>query len=612
MDARLVLQIGIGAPITVVLSKVQSVTLGRNPKNHLVIQDEHASRYHAEVYFKSGFYHLKNLSQKNGTTVNGERIMDTVQLISPARINIGDSLIVYEKIPEGKEDNNGTLAEIELLETPVKVLPEDIVESPSTQFMLDELAILFSFVSESVLEDNPRELVGKALAVLLKNSVAEKVGFISLDEEEFIPKQVLPIEASLDFELSKTLTIEAKRRQKNIWLLEEQVLAESESLQSLRDAVCLLLQVKSIKDGDVHILGAIHLYSSKRLFNKKEVRFGKCLVDCLANGLYMLRLRRALEADSTRLKTILGNDKNLIVGSSAAIKKVKLEIQRIAPRKATVLITGESGVGKELVALELHNKSSRNQGPMVSVNCATITPGLADAELFGHMQGAFTGANKSTPGYFQRADEGTLFLDEIGELSFECQSKLLRVLETGKVRPLRGDESEVDVRVIAATNRNLEEEVAAGRFRKDLFYRLNVCCIRVPPLREHLEDLPELVDFFLVKFSGEYHKQFLASPDVLIKLQKYAWPGNIRQLKSVLECSVNQASSTTIQAQDVDIPSIDKIQMEDLPETLEKLELWAIKNALKKTGGNQTQAAKLLGIHRETLMLKLKKDEKDK
>ncbi len=613
MDARLVLQIGNGAPNTVVLSKVQPVTLGRNPQNHLVIQDEHASRFHAEVYFKSGAYHLKNHSQKNGTKVNGERIMDTVQLVSPTRINIGDYLIVYEQIPQGIEDNNKTLAEGLQVESKINVSTEEIVEPSSTKFMLDELAILFSFVSESVLEDNPRELVGKALAVLLKHSVAEKVGFISLDQEEFIPKQVLPVETSLDFELSKTLTIEAIRRQQNIWLLEEQVLAESESLQSLRDAVCFLLQVKSIKDGEVHILGAIHLYSSKRLFSKKVVRFGKYLVECLANGLYMLRQRRALEADNSRLKMIVGYDKNLIVGSGAAIKKVKLEIQKVAPRKSTVLITGESGVGKELVALELHNKSSRSQGPMVSVNCATITQSLADAELFGHIQGAFTGANKSIPGYFQRADEGTLFLDEIAELPLECQSKLLRVLETGKVRPLRGDEIEVDVRVIVATNRKLEEEVAAGRFRKDLFYRLHVCCIRVPALREHLEDLPELVDFFLVQFSGEYRKQFLASPDVIIKLQKYAWPGNIRQLKSVLECGVNQASSATIQAQDVEIPSLDKGQIEERPEeNLEDLELWAIKRALVKTKGNQTQAAKLLGIHRETLMSKIKKYEVEK
>jgi DNA-binding NtrC family response regulator len=245
---------------------------------------------------------------------------------------------------------------------------------------------------------------------------------------------------------------------------------------------------------------------------------------------------------------------------------------------------------------------------MVSVNCATISPSLADAELFGNEKGAYTGADKANTGYFQQADDGILFLDEVGELSLDCQAKLLRTLETGKIRPLRGKEINVNVRVISATNRDLQKEVEEGRFREDLFYRLNACVIKVPALKERLEDLPELVEFFLKRFSVEYRKRFLPSPEVLEKLKKYHWPGNIRQLKSVLESGVNRAESETLIAEDIDIPTSDATGGE-APKTIKlaEVEAWAIKIALERNGWNQTQASKVLGIHRETLMDKIKK-----
>ncbi len=604
MSARLVLELGIGAPLTVLLSQEQSVKIGRNPDNDLVIHDEHASRFHAEVYFASGRFFLKNHSKNNGTRLNGSKISDDVALVNQCKINIGSAQIRFESIPIFNEDSSKTLPELEL--------QDEVKESKSdafvTQFLHDELSVLFSYVAESVLENNPRDLVEKALKILLTSTHAEKVGFLSLDTKEFMLKQVLPSNTSLDVELSKTLTSEAVTRGKTVWLFQEQVGIEAESLQSMQDAVCLLVKTKASEGRDENILGAIHLYNSRKFFSFKEVRFAEFLVDCLANSLQVLRMRRALEADNNRFKLIEEKDKELIVGASRLIVKMKQEIQRAALRTGSVLITGESGVGKELVALELHNKSSRKAEPMVSVNCATISPGLADAELFGNEKGAYTGADRANTGYFQQADDGILFLDEVGELSLECQAKLLRTLETGKIRPLRGKEINVNVRVISATNRDLQKEVQEGRFREDLFYRLNTCVIKVPPLRERLEDLPELVDFFLNRFSLEYRRRFLPSPEVLEKLKKYHWPGNIRQLKSVLESGVNRAESETLMAEDVDIPTNDASGGE-APKTinLAEVESWAIKIALERNGWNQTQAAKVLGIHRETLMDKIKK-----
>ena len=604
MTARLVLELGIGAPLTVLLSQEQSVKIGRNPDNDLIIHDEHASRFHAEVYFESGTFFLKNHSKNNGTRLNGSRISEDVALINQCKINIGSAQIRFETSSIVVDDSSKTIPDLGLQEEEKVPKSDPFI----TQFLHDELSLLFSYVTDSVLENNPRDLVEKALRILLKRTQAEKVGFLSLDTAEFLLKQVLPADTSLDLVLSKTLTNEAVARKKTVWLLQEQVGIEADSLRSMKDAVCLLVKCKPPGSDDENILGAVHLYNSRKFFNFKDVRFAEFLVDFLANSLHVLRLRRALEADNNRFKLIEEKGKELIIGSSRLVVKMKQEIQRFALRNAPVLITGDSGVGKELVALELHNKGPRKAEPMVSVNCATISPGLADAELFGNEKGAYTGADRANTGYFQQADDGILFLDEVGELSLDCQAKLLRTLETGKIRPLRGKEINVNVRVISATNRDLQKEVDEGRFREDLFYRLNACVIKVPSLRERLEDLPELVDFFLNRFSVEYRKRFLPSVEVLEKLKKYHWPGNIRQLKSVLESGVNRAESETLMAEDIDIPTNDTSGGE-LPKTIKlaEVEAWAIKIALARNGWNQTQASKVLGIHRETLMDKIKK-----
>jgi len=302
---------------------------------------------------------------------------------------------------------------------------------------------------------------------------------------------------------------------------------------------------------------------------------------------------------------------------------LRQQIFRAAPQSYTVLVHGESGSGKELVALAIHRNSRRAAGPLVVVNCAAIAPTLLEAELFGYKKGAFSGADRDHPGLFQQADEGTLFLDEVGELSLECQAKLLRVIEGKAFRPVGATQDmKVDVRIVAATHRDLERDVKAGRFRQDLFFRLKVIQIRVPSLREHPEDIPELAGFFLAKVSGECRRTFKFTPAAVRKLQAYAWPGNVRQLRAVIESTAVLSEGDLLDADSIPLTGMTEPavvttpppQDSDFPPSLDldAIETWAIRRALRQTAGNVSHAAKLLGMSRDTLHTKIKNKRIDR
>jgi len=310
-----------------------------------------------------------------------------------------------------------------------------------------------------------------------------------------------------------------------------------------------------------------------------------------------------------------------ILGKSPAIKKVLSLIAKVAPRDSTVLILGESGTGKELVARAIHARSRRRKGPFVPVNCGAIPEELLESELFGYERGAFTGASRSKPGRFELAHGGTLFLDEVSEMSPKLQVKLLRVLQERVVERLGSEEPRpVDLRIIAATNRDLEKEVAEGRFREDLYFRLNVIPLRLPPLRERREDIPLLAEHFLKKFCEREEVPLKRlSPEALECLKNYSWPGNVRELENLMERLVVLVEEDLIQEEDlpehlrglsrppglitVDIPP----QGLDLRRTLLEIEKAFILKALELSGGVRTQAAKLLGLKRTTLVEKMKR-----
>ncbi len=311
--------------------------------------------------------------------------------------------------------------------------------------------------------------------------------------------------------------------------------------------------------------------------------------------------------------------KTEIIGTHALMQKLAQVIQKVAPTDATVLVVGESGTGKELIARRIHELSKRANQPFVAINCGTIPGDLLESELFGHSKGAFTGAIGDRPGMFQLANNGTIFLDEIGEMSKHLQVKLLRVLQEQEIRPVGADRvCKVDVRIVAATNKDLAAEMKAGRFRDDLYYRLNVIPITSPPLRERRSDIQLLVEHFLARHNASRPYPISISEEAMVLLWEYDWPGNIRELENVIERTVILSDATIIKP-DALPPNIRSFLSEkkipspafgengiDLAAVLNEFETRMIKEAMRRTNGNKQAAADLLGLKRTTLVAKLK------
>jgi Nif-specific regulatory protein len=308
-----------------------------------------------------------------------------------------------------------------------------------------------------------------------------------------------------------------------------------------------------------------------------------------------------------------------IVGHSQKMTEVYDAVERVSKSKATVLLRGESGTGKELIARAIHFASPRAEKPFLKINCGAIPESLLESELFGHEKGSFTGATELRKGRFELANGGTLFLDEIGEMPLSLQVKILRVLQEMKFERLGGTKTiSVDVRLVAATHQDLEKAISEGRFREDLYYRLNVVPIYLPPLRERKEDIPMLVSFFLKKYNDENGRMIQIDEKAISSLMEYYWPGNVRELENAIERMVVMAESNTITKEAVDkmliIPTVDKGREEetarekgDLPFTVESVERAKIIQALKHSGGIQAKAAKLLGITPRQIGYKIKK-----
>jgi len=309
-----------------------------------------------------------------------------------------------------------------------------------------------------------------------------------------------------------------------------------------------------------------------------------------------------------------------MVGDSPAMKRVFVEVRKVAQYKTNVLITGESGTGKELVARAIHALSPRALGPFVAINCGAIPPSLLESELFGHRRGAFTDAVRDKRGMFEEADGGTLFLDEIGELPLELQVKLLRALQEGEIRPI-GDNrpTPIDVRVVAATVRHLEAMVQQGRFREDLYYRLNVVPLALPELRRRKEDIPALVDHFVAVYGRKHGPAGMAveevSKDALERLVSYDWPGNIRELENTIEramvlCESNVITADLLEAKIRPSAQTGALALGDddlsIKKATRQVERRLIEKALEATGGNRTNAAKLLEISHRALLYKIK------
>ena len=325
--------------------------------------------------------------------------------------------------------------------------------------------------------------------------------------------------------------------------------------------------------------------------------------------------KRALEREVLYLRSTLPRGVDAMIGRNVEMARIYQLIAQIAPTSATVLVTGESGTGKELVARAIHAQSPRARRPFVAVNVAALPDALVESELFGHEKGAFTGALAQKPGRFELAHGGTLFLDEIGSLRLDLQTKLLRALQQREIERLGGGRTvRVDVRVVAATNVNLRQAVRERRFREDLYYRLNVVPIAVPPLRERRDDIPLLVDHFLAKYAREFNRDVRGvSAGALEVLARYDWPGNVREMENIIQRSVVLAGGPVLQLQDLPLdlalPETGARLGEDtglpLREAREQFERQYVLRVLERVGWNQSRAARVLGLHRNTLLSKL-------
>jgi DNA-binding NtrC family response regulator len=325
---------------------------------------------------------------------------------------------------------------------------------------------------------------------------------------------------------------------------------------------------------------------------------------------------QSLRAENQRLKAELDQRYQFdnLVGHSAAMREIFQMIARVAPTRTTVLLAGESGVGKDMIARAIHQHSSRKNAPFVKINCTALPENLMESELFGYEKGAFTGATSSKPGKFEQADKGTVFLDEIGDVPTHIQVKLLRILQEREFERLGSNVTRsVDVRVVAATNVDLRAALEQGRFREDLYYRLNVVPINVPPLRERKEDIPFLAIYFVRKLAADLGSAVTQiSSGAMDRLLAYSWPGNVRELENTIERSMVLASGTVLESSDIRIESVRQTQPNStheplLPEgfTLEQWEQAMIREAMRRANGNKSQAARLLGLTRNALRYRL-------
>jgi len=344
-----------------------------------------------------------------------------------------------------------------------------------------------------------------------------------------------------------------------------------------------------------------------------------------------VKVAKALEqkrilAENEYLKTTLSTHFGPLVGRGQTMQEIYKLILKVSPGNAPVLILGESGTGKELVAREIHKHSSRANHPFITVNSAALAEGLLESEMFGHEKGAFTGAIASKKGLVELADGGTLFLDEIGDLGLNLQAKMLRFLQEKEYKRVGGLPTlKVDVRVLTATHQDLQQKIATSQFRQDLYYRLNVISISLPPLRERLEDLPDLVHHFCRKYSEALHKTVQFPKEILDLMATYPWPGNIRELENVIERAVVLTEGPVVRPEDLpreiwqrplqkdlpqrpdSIPSLLPDSTIPLDKRLEMLEQEIIKRTLEECQGNQSQAAKKLGLKRSSLQYKMQK-----
>jgi Nif-specific regulatory protein len=382
-----------------------------------------------------------------------------------------------------------------------------------------------------------------------------------------------------------------------------------------RSGISFLCVPIKFKGESIGVLSADRIFKDRAITINEDIRVLEIVASIIAQHVILWRHYKKSEQEKENLKLELKGKYSLpnIIGTSDKMQEVFEAVHRVANSKATVLLYGESGTGKELIAKAIHYMSPRTKGPFIRFNCASIPEGLLESELFGHEKGAFTGAINARKGRFELACGGTILLDEVGDLPINLQPKILRVLQEKEFERVGGERTiKIDVRLIAATSRNLEELVSKGKFREDLYYRLNVVPLFMPALRERKEDIPHLTEHFLKRFNEENDKNISISPESLRILIGYSWPGNVRELENTMERLVVMSNGKSIEPSDLPInirllSSKVVLQKDSLKTGIEDMEKSSILHALEETGWVQAKAARVLGITSRQIGYKMKK-----
>jgi transcriptional regulator with GAF, ATPase, and Fis domain len=616
----------------------ESSSIGRAPSNALHLDDLHVSAEHARLLLGDAA-HLEDLGSTNGTwllrgeqriSLSGEQRRAALESGDVIELGgMGDEATRLRVLSSDEEGEVEVVAVRPLGELGVPAsegaydLLKRILGAQRAISASDDLDQVVTQVADAALELVPRAT--HATVALREDeadaSTASLVAVVTrargADGKPTTPAGPVPV----------TRSVARKVLEQRAAVLAADAPGEGFSSESLLgasirstigvplwkgDRILGVLQVDSrgapalFATGDVDSLGVLAASASLAVANARLIRRLLSAEQQLKKENQFLKGRERARTGEVRL-----------IGDSRAMSELLFKLDKVVDTRVSVLIEGETGVGKELIASALHYRSKRRDKLFVAQNCAAFPENLLESELFGHKRGAFTGATDEKKGLFEIADGGTLFLDEIGEMPLALQAKILRVLQEGEIRPIGGTQVKtVNVRIVAATNRNLEQEVSAGRFREDLYYRLKVFPIRVPPLRERREDIPLLAQYFLERYTREIGKPVDGlAQGVLEALSSYDWPGNVRQLENEVQRLVIQADPGTIVSLDLVSPELRQVEgtiseagaaKGSLKDRVEQVEKFILLEVLREHGNNKTSAAKTLGITREGLHKKLK------
>lgn len=567
-------------------------TLGRGSENDLCIPDPLLEEDHAHITFDGERFTIAVLHRNNHLEVNG-RARRSSTLKHDDQIKMGSSTFQFRMFSQQPEKS--TPKETDPLEAYRRIyrFSRELLHGESLHHLLENLL-------DQVIELTQAE---RGFLILLEGDKPQVAIGRNVQRENLADSNDL---------FSDSIVSQVVKEQRAV------IVSDAQNDEKFKAAVSVVqLQLSSVMCVPLRdrgkLLGVLYVGNSRitSLFDQTSLEvltvFSAQASLLLQNAL----LVNELELDNQKLLARIEDMRaSGIIGSCDSITSILNKVKKVATTDVSVLITGETGTGKELIAREVHRRSNRYDGPFITINCGAIPENLLESELFGHVKGAFTGAVANKQGKFQAADKGTLFLDEIGEMPLNLQVKLLRSLEDKKITPVGDTQPRtVDIRIVAATNRHLETEVKENRFREDLYYRLNVISFHLPPLRERGEDINLLARYFLQKFAVEYARPIKGfTSQATVSLRKYAWPGNIRELENRIRKAVILSEGSLIDTSDLEIQETHLTPILPLAEAKEQFQAEYIREVLERNNGNRTQTARDLGVDPRTIFRYLEKE----